>query len=176
MKRSTINGRRRSHCIQLFDIRVAAIAPWFHLRLPSRGPGFESQAHHLRFFQYVLLKLYQENNENKQKKRLGLAHFLQLLDKNTFLLSFPKLCRSWLPLDQRPPVSQRSHFCFLVDLDLEVYFVNLHLGWGHHQRLHRRRRRRQWLQIWATEKEEDCCKKTFTILQQKLWYCDTMVH
>ena len=73
---------------------VAAIAPWFRLRLPSRGPGFESQAHHLRFFQYVLLKLYQENNENKQKKRLGLAHFLQLLDKNTFLLSFPKLCRS----------------------------------------------------------------------------------
>ena len=26
-----------------------AIAPWFHLRLPSCSPGFESQAHHLCF-------------------------------------------------------------------------------------------------------------------------------
>ena len=38
---------------------VAAIAPWFHLHLPSCGPGFESQAHHLRFFQ---------KNQNKQKE------------------------------------------------------------------------------------------------------------
>ena len=29
---------------------MAAIAPWFCLRLPSCGPVFESQAHHLRFF------------------------------------------------------------------------------------------------------------------------------
>ena len=35
-------------------IGVATIAPWFRLRLPSCGPGFESQAHHLRFFQFVL--------------------------------------------------------------------------------------------------------------------------
>ena len=33
---------------------VAALALWFHLRLPSCGPGFESQAHHLCFFQFVL--------------------------------------------------------------------------------------------------------------------------
>ena len=46
---------------------VAALALWFCLCLPSCGPRFESQAHHLRFFQFVLLKLYQENNENKQK-------------------------------------------------------------------------------------------------------------
>ena len=31
-------------------ISGAAIAPWFRLCLPSCGPGFESQAHHLRFF------------------------------------------------------------------------------------------------------------------------------
>ena len=47
---------------------VAAIAPWFRLHLPSCGPGFESRAHHLCFFQFELLKLYQENNENKQKE------------------------------------------------------------------------------------------------------------
>ena len=47
---------------------VAAIALWFHLRLPSCGHRFESQAHHLCFFKFVLLKLYRENNENKQKE------------------------------------------------------------------------------------------------------------
>ena len=52
--------------------RVAAIAPWFCLHLPSCGPGFESQAHHLCFFQFILLKLYRENDENKQKEaRIG---------------------------------------------------------------------------------------------------------
>ena len=47
---------------------MVAIAPWFCLRLPSCGPGFKSQAHHLSFFQFVLLKLYRENNKNKQKE------------------------------------------------------------------------------------------------------------
>ena len=54
---------------------MAAIAPWFRLRLPSCGPGFESQAHHLRFFQFVLLKLYRGNNENKQKEA-GIGPFI----------------------------------------------------------------------------------------------------
>ena len=35
---------------------AADIAPWFRLRLPSCGRGFESQANHLHFFQFVLLK------------------------------------------------------------------------------------------------------------------------
>ena len=34
--------------------QVAAIAPWFCLRQPSCGPRFESQAHHLHLFQFVL--------------------------------------------------------------------------------------------------------------------------
>ena len=55
---------------------MAAIAPWFHLRLQSCGPGFEYQAHHLCFFQFVLLKLYRENNENKQKEA-GIGPFLK---------------------------------------------------------------------------------------------------
>ena len=33
-----------------FCLRVAAIAPWLRLCLPTCGPGFESQAKHLRFF------------------------------------------------------------------------------------------------------------------------------
>ena len=35
----------------------AAIAPWFCLCLQSCGRVFESQAHHLHFFQFLLLKL-----------------------------------------------------------------------------------------------------------------------
>ena len=38
--------------------RAVAIAPWVHLRLPSCSHGFESEAHHLCLFQFVLFKLY----------------------------------------------------------------------------------------------------------------------
>ena len=57
---------------------VAAIAPWFRLRLPSCSPRFKSQAHHLHFFQLVLLKLCRENTENKQKEA-GIGPFLKTL-------------------------------------------------------------------------------------------------
>ena len=59
----------------------AAIAPWFRLGLPSCGPGFESQAHHLCFFQFVLLKFYPENNENKQKEA-GIGPFFNTNTKH----------------------------------------------------------------------------------------------
>ena len=42
--------------------RAAAIAPWFSLRRPSCGPGFESQTHHLflkkglDFYRHVIQK------------------------------------------------------------------------------------------------------------------------
>ena len=47
---------------------VAANAPCFRLRLPSCGPRFEFQTHHLRFFQFVL-KLLHEKNENIKRGR-----------------------------------------------------------------------------------------------------------
>ena len=34
----------------------AAIAQWIRSRLPSCRPGFESQAHHLRFFQFEFIE------------------------------------------------------------------------------------------------------------------------
>ena len=56
--------------------RAAAIAPWFHLHLPSCGPGFGSQAHHLPLFQFVLFKMQWEQNENKQKDAgIGITSF-----------------------------------------------------------------------------------------------------
>ena len=57
--------------------RVAAIAPWYHLCLPSCGPRFESQAIYRCFFQFVLLKFYRENNENKQKEA-GIGPFYKI--------------------------------------------------------------------------------------------------
>ena len=45
---------------------AADMALWYCLRLPSCGHQFESQANHLHFFQFVLLKLW-EKDENKQK-------------------------------------------------------------------------------------------------------------
>ena len=51
----------------------AVIAQWIRLRQPScrpAGPGFVSQAHHLRFYHYSQLVLYFscEKKENKQKE------------------------------------------------------------------------------------------------------------
>ena len=42
---------RREH------VGVAAIAPWFRLRLPSCGPGFESQAHHQYYFSICIIEI-----------------------------------------------------------------------------------------------------------------------
>ena len=69
---------------------VATIAPWFRLHLPSCGPKFESQAHHLCFFQFVLLKLYQENNENKQKEP-GISPFKKNMEKGVLWTKLPIL-------------------------------------------------------------------------------------
>ena len=57
--------------------KSAAIALWFSLRLPFCDPGFESQTHHLCFFQFVLLilKLYLFNEKrtkiNAQEAKIG---------------------------------------------------------------------------------------------------------
>ena len=65
---------------------------------PSRGPGFESQAHYLRFFQFVLLKLYRENSENKQKEA-GIGSFFN--KSNITLRSLPKTkaTANWMSIE-----------------------------------------------------------------------------
>ena len=67
------------------------IAPWFHLRLPSCGRGFKSQAHHLSFFNLH----YWNCNEKRTKinqKMPGLAHSLKKLYNKKLSLSS---LRSW---------------------------------------------------------------------------------
>ena len=46
---------------------MAATAQWIGLGLPSCGPGLESQAHHLRFFQFII-ELGSKKDENKNEK------------------------------------------------------------------------------------------------------------
>ena len=81
---------------------MAAIALWFCLRLPSCGPGIESQAHHLCFFQFVL-KLKREKNQNKQKEA-GIGPFLKRIS----------LIRSYDPT----PTTKGSCLYKLSELDL----------------------------------------------------------
>ena len=72
-------------------LEVAAIAPWFHLRLPSCSPGFESQALHLRFFPFVI-ELWCEKDENKRKRGRDWPIFqktMELLSKKSF---WPHCC------------------------------------------------------------------------------------
>ena len=69
--------------LQLICCRVAAIAQWFHLRLPSCSPGFKSQAHHLRFFS-ICIEIVLRKEQKINKKRLGLAHFF----KKKFVVPF----------------------------------------------------------------------------------------
>ena len=64
-------------------IRGAAIAKWIHLRLPSCHPGFESQAHHLHFYQIKFELFHVEKTKNKQKEA-GIGPFFlkkEQLDK-----------------------------------------------------------------------------------------------
>ena len=51
-------------------------------------PGFESQAHQLSFLQFVLVKLYRENNENKQKEA-GIGLFLKKITSICVLSTWP---------------------------------------------------------------------------------------
>ena len=65
----------------MLSIVKPAIVPWFHLRLPSCGPGIESQELHLRFFQFVI-DLWCEKDENKRKKAgIGPYFFKKIYSK-----------------------------------------------------------------------------------------------
>ena len=66
---------------------AAAIAPWFRLSLPSFGCKFESHAHHLSFFKFVL-KFVWEKDENKQKEA-GIGPFYKNVKDILFPITFP---------------------------------------------------------------------------------------
>ena len=48
---------------------VADIAPWFCLRLPSCGPGFESLTHHLHFFNLYVWNCYEKRTKINKRGR-----------------------------------------------------------------------------------------------------------
>ena len=57
-------------------IRGATVVQWIQLRLPSCHPGFESQAHHLRFYQ-IIFELWHVGWTKINRERPGLPHFLK---------------------------------------------------------------------------------------------------
>ena len=71
--------------------RGAAIAQWIHLRLPSCCPWFESQAHHLCFYQIIFELLHVEKTKIN-KKRPGSTHFLEKLQICSFLHRYSQKC------------------------------------------------------------------------------------
>ena len=81
----------------LSGCRRSSVDSSVHSNLP---PGFESQAHPQRFYQFIV--------ENKQKKRPGLAHFFKKVDAS----------RS---------VERRCSFYFLplVRPSIEIFFFQL---------------------------------------------------
>ena len=74
---------------------TASLAPWFRQCLHFCCPGFESQAHHLCFFQFILLKLklyllLEWGNDEKKRKR---GRNMSILKSTALLLSsFIILC------------------------------------------------------------------------------------
>ena len=66
----------------IFLLWATAIAPWLHLRLPTCGPRFESQAHHL-----CLFNLYYRNCNEKWTKINKEARIGPFLKKIFFLKS-----------------------------------------------------------------------------------------
>ena len=77
----------------------AAIAKWIRLRLPSCGPGFESQAHHTHFYNQVLCNICHgiEKKDEMKQKRPGLVHIknnrAHLNINSTLRLGTPKIER-----------------------------------------------------------------------------------
>ena len=49
----------------------AAIVQWIRLPLPSCRPGFESQAHHLRFHRFIELCNVEKTKINKKEAGIG---------------------------------------------------------------------------------------------------------
>ena len=65
----------------------AAIAQWIHLQLPFCHPGFESQAHHQRFYQFIF-DLCRVEKTKINKKSPGFAHFFKKIRKQKLLGQF----------------------------------------------------------------------------------------
>ena len=94
---------------QIVNFWAAAIAPWIRVRLPSCGRGFESHAHHLCFFRFVLLKWYYEKDKNKQKKS-GIGPL-----ENTFLGPFVQIIFLVLSIGKNKIRKTKFSFLFFSD-------------------------------------------------------------
>ena len=102
----------------------AAIAQWISLRLPSCRPGFESQSHHLCFYQ-IRFELWHIEKMKINKKRPELAHlknFLYIMFK-FFLFLFITIIKNSVPLfSQSSLLPPRSSFTATISCFVRLIF------------------------------------------------------
>ena len=67
--------------VKIHNKQCADIAQWVCICLPYYRPGFESQAHHPRFHQFIEL-CNVVKYKNKQKKEVGISPFLKSFTTN----------------------------------------------------------------------------------------------
>ena len=105
--------------------RGAAMAQWIRLRLPSCRPGFESQAHHLHFYQFI--ELCNVEKTKIRQKEAGIGPF-----KKTKYSSVDSSVPSILPL-LCSPVRIPSGPCMLFHKLIQTIichrFVKLTKNW-----------------------------------------------
>ena len=92
----------------------AAVAQWIRLRLPSCRPGFKSQAHHLRFFQFKFeIEHVEKTKINRKRGRVW-----PIFKKNCFRISTDRLNETQINKSRAARVERtrkggnRSSVCF----------------------------------------------------------------
>ena len=95
-RKKTIRDKNRNGKSEIqiwFQIRktkngVAAIVQWIRLCLPSCSPRFESQAYHLRFYQFIFELCYVEKTKISKKRCRDWPIFIKKLKIFLFIFLF----------------------------------------------------------------------------------------
>ena len=90
--------------------KCATIAQWIRLRIQSCHPGFESQAHHLSFYQFVFELCLVEKTKTKQKEAVIGTFLKNSLSFVGAKFWFDVICKSRQRLETYSPSSNLRHF------------------------------------------------------------------
>ena len=115
---------------KLMLTRDAALAQWIRLRIPSCRPGFESQAHHQHFYQFML------DIMKREKENLKVYHKENSFKRNILDCAYLRNGQNYFAFSQDPiiPIMLLHYFPFLRPRDhstncatitsLQYIFVN----------------------------------------------------
>ena len=104
----------------IFGYRVAAITPWFRLHLLSCGPGFDSQALHLCFFNLWLICDVKRTKINEKEAGIGpyLKKYLWIIGSVWSLLLFWQNKTNFKPSSAKTKIAA---FNIMIYFDLEWF-------------------------------------------------------